>query len=161
MNKIDPLLSIQQGIYENLKFADSKAMSITAINIAIIGGLHALNVFEKSNFEIFTISCLSFLVLSLSIMASVQVLRPRGHITKNSKLGDICDPVKIANRDLDSYIKHIEEVGDEEFAKHIAVQIYDRSTNNRKKYYWLNLEIWIGMAGWGLALIAAFLKMFV
>jgi hypothetical protein len=127
--------------------------------MAIIGGLNVLKVFDRSHF-VFAFACLAFMALAASILLSIFVLRPRGNFTNNTQLGEICDPVKIAQKDCKEYVELVKTSDDETLLENVAVLIYDRSMTNKKKYYWLNREIWVGMSGWALSLIVVFLKVF-
>ncbi len=160
MDKVNSFLTIHQGIYDNLKFADSKAIAISAINIAIIGGLNALSVFDRTKFELFTLALLAFLALTIAIASSVWVLYPRGSRTQNKVKGRLCDPMKIVEISLDEFNKNIQDCTEEVVLNELAILIYDRSISNQKKYFWLNLEIRFSLIGWAFSLLVLFLKVF-
>lgn len=75
MDRFQSLWLIQRGIYENIKFADSKAIVLVAINTAIIGGFNALNLFDKDGtYHVFVLAVLSFSVLSVAIILAICVI---------------------------------------------------------------------------------------
>ena len=47
MDKFNQLWPVQLNIYDDIKFVDSKALAITAINGAVLGGQNSLTVLDS------------------------------------------------------------------------------------------------------------------
>lgn len=155
-NKFENLFTIQNNIHQNIRFADSKAIAIAAVNLAVIGGLQAIGGFSPGgDSTVLMLSCFAFIFLTLAIFLSVLVLYPRGDITVNAAGKPICDPHKIAANDFKTYFLTIEHAKDVDFIRDISIFIYDRSLTNTKKYKHLRSEIVASGAGWGLSALAA------
>lgn len=156
MGKIDNYWLINQSAYENIKFADTKAASLVALNLAIIAGIHALDVFCKNDLFLFVLACITFCVLAISIICSVKVLFPRGSNTEVSGKPSLCDFNKIADLEsYEAYKRNVINSDDYELLEDIVLFIYDRSKINKIKYKWLKLEIIFGVLGWSLSFIIA------
>jgi len=159
MSKIDNYWLIQESVYENIKFADTKATSIVALNLAIIAGLYALDIFSKSHIVNFIISCIAFLLLASSIICSVKVLQPRGDGSELPNKKSLCDLHKIKN--IESFSEFKKDVSDssrKDLLNDILLLLYDRSKTNQKKYFWLKWEIRLGAIGWLVSLLSVIVK---
>jgi len=150
MEKTDKFWLIQESIYENIKFADTKAGSLVALNLAIITAMEVLTLFENDkNIILFIIACISFMFLIVSILCSVKVLWPRGNKSAVSDEDSLCDVNKIAKlKSHEKYKKNVLKSDDKQLLKDIALFIYDRSLINKEKYKWFKIGIKFGIIGW-------------
>ncbi len=159
MNKVSYLLATHQHIHENIKLADSKAMTIIAIDSGIIAGLHLLDVFNKGKPEILTVGIVAFLLLAGAIVLSVLVIKPR--IDKIHEGTGLCDPVRIAKySDRKEFIDAINSADESLLVSDVSILVFDRSIINREKYYWLTRVVYISFVGWLISAIAVFIRIF-
>lgn len=153
-DKTQKYWQIQQSIHENIKFADTKAGSIMALNLALIATTNALilSVSDRYSF-LFILGCLSIIVLVISIGCTVKVIYPRGDNSTAPNEASLCDLNKIAKSSFDEYRKNVKKSSDKQLLDDIILFIYDRSLNNRTKYKWLKREINFGIVGWILTFV--------
>ena len=159
MDKVSYLLATQQHIHENIKFADLKAVAITAINSGIIAGLHLLDVFSKSKPEILTVAIVAFLFMATAIVLSVLVLKPR--IEEIYEGVGLCDPIRIArHNERKKFIDAINSIDESSLISDVSILVFDRSVINRAKYYCLTRVVYISFIGWFISAIAVFMRIF-
>lgn len=154
MEKFSNYWLIQESVYENIKFADTKATALVPLNLAIIAGLYTLKVFEISSTILFAISCIAFISLTLSIICSVFVIIPRGNSKKQKSPTSICDLNTIGElKSFDEYKSNVSSSDETKILEDILLLIYNRSKTNKTKYLWLKREIIFGAIGWALGII--------
>ncbi|BFM09681.1 Pycsar system effector family protein [Halioxenophilus aromaticivorans] len=159
VDKVSAYLAVHGSIYENIRFADTKATAITAVNLAVVGGLYSLDIFNNLAIVSFSIACAAFFALALSIIFSMCVIRPRGNTTANTAVGQLTDPNKIKAISYESFRKRMEQANEYEIINHIGILIYDRSVTNDRKYRWLSCQILSSFAGWALSLTSILVKL--
>lgn len=155
MSKTTHYWLVQQAIYENIKFADVKATSLVALNLAVITGLYVLEVFQKSNLWLFGLACAAFCFLAFSVIFSVVVLFPRGNTTFVNKTSSLCNFHKIGYMSYEEFKAMIKGAKKKELQQDLKDFLYDRSQINKQKYKWLKVEITLGAIGWLLSFIVA------
>ncbi len=150
MDKTEKFWLIHQSVYENIKFADTKAGSLVALNLAIITAMQFLGLFDRSkNIFLFSLACISFIALIISIICTVKVLWPRGYKSAVPDEPSLCDLNKIAKLgSYSEYEKNVIESDEDQLLKDIALFIYDRSITNKEKYKWLKFGVKFGILGW-------------
>lgn len=157
-DKISFLLGTHAHIHENIKFADQKALVVIVLNTGLIGGLYKDHILDGADPFVKIVAISMFLILSLGILFSVIVIRPRGsEIPK--KMRGFSNPMKITNWDnAEDYKDGFENSSDEVLVNDLLDFVYSRSTINKKKYFYLKLAILISFIGWVLGLIAILVK---
>lgn len=155
MDKFNALWSIQLGIYENIKFADSKALALGAINAGVLGGLNALGVFDLCHsLKLVIPAVVSFFCLSLSFAFILLVVKPRKETGQNNNSKSCMDPNKISKLDKESFKGDVLSANEESLLNELAHYIKERSDINEDKYDWLGYTIYATFIGWGSALFA-------
>jgi len=146
------LLTSQQQIHENIKFADQKAIALIGVNAALLGVLYSLiTSAEPSTLFIGLIACL---FLATGIGFSIWVIKPRGE--NNYKRGaGIIDSIRIAQFSLSDFLIQAELISNKDLLVELRTFIYDRAIIDREKYFFLKISLYISLTGWLISLILA------
>ncbi|WP_321288256.1 Pycsar system effector family protein [uncultured Sunxiuqinia sp.] len=156
-NKISFLLGTQAHIHENIKFADQKSLVVIIINTGLISGLYKIGILDYSHSLLLLSAVISFLCLSFGILFSIFAIWPRGE-NKNSGVG-FSNPVRITRwENIKTYKEGFKDSNPENLMDDLLELVFDRSSINKKKYYWLKWAIRVSLVGWFLGLTSSLLK---
>lgn len=146
------LLTSQEHIHENIKFADQKAVALIGINGALLGVLYPL--IPATELKPLIAGLIVCILLAAGIGLATWVIRPRGEKNYNRGAG-VIDSIRIAQFSLDDFLSQAETISNKDLLLEIRTFIYDRAAIDRKKYFFLKFSLYISLTAWLASLILA------
>lgn len=138
----------QLNIHENIKFADTKAVQIIAINVALIGALYAVTDRSSDSWRLAALFIAS--VLGAGILFSISVIRPRGE--QNHARGEgVVDAIRIGHFKETSFLTRAATIGHDALLTELLQFVYDRAFIDKAKYRQLRWSIGVSALAWILA----------
>lgn len=155
----EPLKYILDYTYQNIQFADQKALFLAPINIAAIAAASWLYHSYVSYFDLFRAAVIA---LAIGIFFCGVVIYPRSEIPRKAlfygasyKDRDIFDPNGIAQYcDAKCYQFFYDRVDQTKFKKNFFEFVFKHSKIHITKYKYLIVALWFSLFGW--LLLAAF-----
>jgi hypothetical protein len=145
-------LQTQQHIHENIKFADTKAAQLIAIDGALLGALYAIA--DWANVVLLGFGLLATASLALAIAASFKAVWPRGE--ENMRRGEgVVDAIRIRLFPEVAFMERSAMISHAELLDELREFVYDRSCIDHAKYHWLQISFRLSCMGWIVAFVVA------
>ena len=146
-------LQVQQQIHENIKFADTKAVQVVAINVALIGALYAIA--ERIPHSWRAAALCVAVILGVGVFFAVSVIRPRGERNRARGPG-VIDAIRISLFDAEApFTSRLASMSPQELLSELQLFVYDRAYIDRVKYEHLRWSIGLSAVAWVLAFALA------
>ncbi len=139
------LLTNQQQIHENIKFADLKAGAITAFNSVLL--LEILKRRNDSPID-WAITGLVSVLLLVGIGLAFGVIYPRGWRSSQRGAG-VIDANRISRfKSEEEFRNECAYITSQELLGQMRTFLYDRAWIDREKYKWLKYSLFVSVAAW-------------
>ena len=159
--EIERLEFIYRHSYENVKFADQKAIFLVPINLAALGAVYWL-IKDYQTYSPFLFAAGGFIALGIGLCGAV--VWPRSPVPllgarfwpKDQKTG-IVDPNMIAyHRTAESFAKEFSNGKDQRFADEFFELVFKHCAIHLKKYQFLRAALISSYSGWLVIAILSF-----